>query len=270
MIPMQSTRSLRVALALLVLAALAGGARALPADWSGASLSRPQAWRRPEPAPQGRMGIQERPSGQRGLVGGLWRTALLPGWGQRYLGAPGRGLIFMGAEAATWGTYSTFKVQEKLRRDDYIEMGQVFAGVTGGDHPDDYWKAVGQNASWLDYNEWLRYQARREYGFGTPEYYSYIAENEIGEADAWDWNSDDRRFAYLAKRKASNNAERRATYTLYALLVNRVVAMVDTWRVYRSREAIRSGLDAEQASLQFGAEPSADGLALSLRWTRCF
>ena len=74
------------------------------------------------------MGIQERPSGQRGLVGGLWRTALLPGWGQRYLGAPGRGLIFMGAEAATWGTYRTFKVQEKLRRDKSVRREGFLPG----------------------------------------------------------------------------------------------------------------------------------------------
>jgi hypothetical protein len=265
-------RGAAIALALLLLVGLAtpGLAAGLPPG----GLARPLAWQRDEPKPQGTLGIQERPTGERGLVGALWRSALLPGLGQRYLGAPRRGLVFMGAEAATWGTWGSFKTQEWLRRENYIEMAQVFAGVQGDEHVDDYWKAVGQHASWLDYNEWLRYQARREYGYGTDAYYSYISDNEIGEDQAWDWNSTERRVAYLAKRKASNNAERRATYTLYALLVNRVVSLADVWRVHRSREAIRGGLEREAASdaggIQFGALPTPQGLALRLGWVRSF
>ncbi len=261
-----------LALALVLLAGSAAASRA--AEPPLGELARPLAWQRGEPKPQGSLGIQERPSGERSLVSALWRSALLPGLGQRHLGAPGRGLVFMGAEAATWGTWGSFKTQEWLRRENYIEMAQVFAGVAGGEHPDDYWKAVGQHASWLDYNEWLRYQARREYGYGTDDYYAYIADNEIGEGLAWDWNSDARRGAYLEKRKASNNAERRATYTLYALLVNRVVSLVDVWRLHREREAIRGGLEREAAGdsggIQIGALPAPEGLMLRLGWVRSF
>jgi hypothetical protein len=262
-----------LALAGLLCAALAAPASGAPLP-RGLDLAQPLAWQRDEPKPQGSFGIQERPAGRRSLTGALWRSALLPGLGQRYLGAPGRGLLFMGAEAATWGTWGTFKTQEWLREENYIEMAQVFAGVAGDEHEDDYWKAVGQHASWLDYNEWLRYQARREYGYGTDAYYDYIAENEVGEALAWDWNSDARRAAYLDKREASNSAERRATYTLYALLVNRVVSLVDVWRLHRDREAIRDGLEREAAGdaggIQFGALPAPGGLALRLGWVRCF
>lgn len=271
-------RSLAVALLLCVAAPAFAVESAAPAPLAldAASFTRPQAWRRGEPGPQGALGIQERPSGERKLIGALWRSALLPGLGERYLGAPGRGLLFMGAEASIWGTWGTFKTQEWLRRENYIEMAQVFAGVAGEDYDDDYWKAVGQHASWLDYNEWLRYQARREYGYGTDAYYAYIADNEVGPDQAWDWNSDTRRFAYLEKRKASNNAERRATYTLYALLVNRVASLVDTWRLHRGREAIRDGLapasesGGPQGGLAIQALPTADGLGLRLGWAQRF
>ena len=261
--------------AVLVLLLLAGPAAPGPAAAApGGELARPLAWQRDEPKPQGSLGIQEQPRSERGLVGALWRSALLPGLGQRYLGAPGRGFVFMSAEAATWGTWGAFKTQEWLRRENYIEMAQVFAGVAGDEHEDDYWKAVGQHASWLDYNEWLRYQARREYGYGTDAYSAYISDNEIGPDLAWDWNSTDRRVDYLIKRKASNLAERRATYTLYALLVNRVVSLVDVWRLHRDREAIRSGLEREAAGdaggIQFGALPAPEGLALRLGWVQRF
>jgi len=232
----------------------------------GEELSRPGTWRRSEPEPQGRFDLEEKPSEGPGLVGAIWRTALLPGWGQRYLGAPGRGLVFMGAEAATWGTWSTFKIQQSLRRDDYIELAQVFAGVSSTDHDDSYWKYVGQHANWLDFNQWLRYEARREYGFGTDAYDTFIEENEVTEADGWDWNSFDRQLSFLQKRKGSKSAERRATYTLYALLVNRVVSVIDTILLHRSREEIRETLDREQAGLGFQALPGESGLTYRVGW----
>jgi hypothetical protein len=233
-----------------------------------AASGRALRWERETPPPQGEWGLEEKPREGRSLRNALLMSAALPGLGQRYLGAPRRGLIFMGAEAATWGTWGVFKFQEHLRRDNYIEMAGVFAGVRG-DHDDDYWKVVGQFPSWLDYNEWLRFEARREFGFGTGEYYAYIAENEIATDDAWDWNSLERRRDYAAKRKASLNAERRATYTLYALLVNRVVALVDTWRLYKLRAEVRDRLQG-QGALDLRAEPGERSLHWRLGYFRSF
>jgi len=247
--------------------ALDGGPAWTDARAAGAPML---SWGREDPGPQGALGLAELPAADRSLVQALWRSAVLPGWGERYLGAPGRGWIFMGAEAATWGTWGTFKTQEWLRRENYIEMAEVFAGVAGDGYEDEYWKIVGQHASWLDYNEYLRYEARREYGFGTASYYDYIAEHEIGEADAWTWGSEARRYAYADKRRASKDAERRATYTLYALLVNRVFSLVDTFRLWRTHEAVRERVDQERGGLDISALPAADGLGWRLSWTRSF
>jgi len=225
-------------------------------------------WRRDDPPPQGRLGLEEKPSGGKKLVHAIWRNLLLPGWGQRYLEAPGRGWVFMSGEAATWGTWGTFKTQEWLRRRSYTEMAEVFAGVAG-DHGNEYWKIVGQYRNWLDYNEWLRFQARREYGFGTDDYYAYIAANEIAAGNSWDWNSESRREDYAMKRKASLNAERRATYTLYALLVNRVISLVDVWRLHRLRGDLEQRLE-EQGSLGLGAAPTEVGVSWRLGWYRRF
>ncbi len=220
--------------------------------------------------PQGRFGIESRPSGSRSLKQAAWRSLVLPGWGQNYLGAPSRGWFFIAGEALTWGTWSTFKTQEWLRKRSYTEMADVHAGVSG-DHADDYWKIVGQYSNWIDYNEWLRFQGRREYGFGTTEYYDYISENEINAELGWTWNNEDRREGYAIKRKASLNAERRATYTLYALLVNRVVALVDTWRLSRSRGVIRGDLnDQAQSGFDLQSQPTETGLSWRLAWTREF
>lgn len=226
-------------------------------------------WGENEPKPQGSFGLEEKPAGARSLRNALLLSVAVPGLGQRYLGAPKRGWLFTGAELGTWGTWGTFKIQERLRKSSYEEMAEVFAGVEG-EHEDDYWKVVGQFPDWLEYNEWLRYLARREYGFGTSEYYQYIADNEIAAAQAWNWNNEDRRRDYAEKRKASLNAERRATYTLYALLVNRVIATVDTWRLYRTRANIRTRIEEQQSGLGLDARPGERGVRWRLGWYRSF
>jgi hypothetical protein len=215
------------------------------------------------------MGLEDKPTASRSTLQAIWRSAVLPGWGQHYLGAKARGYVFMTGEAATWGTWGVFKTQESLRRDSYIEMAQVYAGARG-DHGDDYWKIVGQHADYLDYNEWLRLEARREYGFGTSDYYAYIDSHQIAPENGWDWNSLARRIDYAEKRKASLNAERRATYTLYALLINRAISIVDAWRLSRTRGEIMRSIEEERSGLDLDAVPTAQGLGWRLSWSRSF
>jgi len=265
-------------LILLFLLAAAVPVLALPTTWTpdplyslSGGLKLPELrGERDRPAPQGRLGLEREPDGNRRLLHALWRSAVLPGWGQHYLGAPTRGALFLASEAGVWGTWGTFKIQQKLRMDNSIEMAEVFAGVSGN-HDDDYYKNVGQYKNWQDYNEGLRWDARREYGFGTDEYYAWIAENEIAEDDAWNWANEDRRIAYVLKRKSSKTSEQRATNTLFALIITRVGAMVDTWRLSRTHDDIRRIREEETGGRIRGSlEPGSEGMTLRLGWTRSF
>ena len=266
----------RLLLALLAGLLFAGVALALPANWLPGPVLDPDGGinfevqgNRGRPAPQTSLGIQEKPEGSKALLSALWRSAILPGWGEHYLGAPTRGTLFMGAEAATWGTWGTFKTQEWLRRENYLEMADVFAGATG-DHPDSYWRNVGQYENWLDYNQALRREASREYGQSTPAYYAYIAENEISAEDGWEWHNEQRRINYVVKRRDSKSAAQRATNTLFALMVTRVVSLVDTWRLSRTRDQIREIREEQTGGLGAHVYPTGDGLGLRVGWIRSF
>lgn len=49
--------------------------------------------------------------------GALLRSLVLPGWGQSYVGAPGRGAIYFAAEAGSlWMTYKTIRSLREARR----------------------------------------------------------------------------------------------------------------------------------------------------------
>lgn len=263
-------------IALLLLAGAATAAAALPQDWMPApSLDRDGAiafeiqGNRGRPAPQGGLGIQEKSDGGKQLGWALLRSAVLPGWGEHYLGAPRRGYLFMSAEAGVWGTWGVFKTQEWLRKEDYLEMAEVFAGATG-DHPDSYWRDVGQYQNWQDYNEALRWDARSEYSYGSDAYYEYIEENEIAAGDGWEWLSEQRRIDYVLKRRDSKSAASHATNTLFALMVTRVVSLVDTWRLHRTHSEIQRIRREETGGLGASVFPRGEGLALQVGWIRSF
>ncbi|MCP4548959.1 MAG: hypothetical protein GY835_21095 [bacterium] len=228
------------------------------------------AWTRKQPEPQGKTGIEEKPEGQVSLIQALWRSAVVPGWGEMYLGANRRGGIFFGTEVGIWGTWSTFKIQEHLRKSNYIEMARNTAAVASDDHDSDYWKYVGLHLSSQEFNEWLRTYAKSEFGFGTSEYTAYIDDHEISEANGWVWNSTARMRDFAYKRQASLDAGRRATYTLYACLINRVVSMIDVWRLSRVYNEIAVETAGEYAGFDVRVVPDEVGLGMSFGWFKNF
>jgi hypothetical protein len=49
-------------------------------------------------------------------VGAFARSVVLPGWGQAYVGSPGRGAVYFAMEAGTaWMTYKTWRQLEEAR-----------------------------------------------------------------------------------------------------------------------------------------------------------
>ena len=65
----------------------------------------------------------------------------LPGLGELRTGHEKRAVIHFAAEAAVWTTFIVYRLQGGLRKDDYIEYAEVYAGVEDGDgQSDGYYK----------------------------------------------------------------------------------------------------------------------------------
>ncbi len=161
-------------------------------------------------------------------------SALLPGMGQLYAGDKTMGTIFLIGEAVCWTSYATFQVQGSQREDRYIQYAERFAGV--GD-------ASGQSSSYYgslarydrsgepggpeSYNEIeVRLRARELYPDDQAQQAEYIRENEITGEQAWDWESDDRRYDYADIRISSETAYHRANYAVAGLVVNRILSVL--------------------------------------------
>ena len=168
-------------------------------------------------------------TGRRLKAGAL--SLVLPGAGQFYNGQRGKGLVMAGFEVAIWGAYLGFHQHAGGLSDDYRNWAGIYAG-TSGDHPDNYWQAVGR---FRDSDAWYVSQLRQARAFGedTPP--------PPGADLQWQWSNDTFRVQYQDLRADANRAyDRRDKMLLFALL-NRAVSIFD---------AVRNG-----------GQPSADGQA---------
>jgi hypothetical protein len=173
-------------------------------------------------------------------------SALVPGAGQLYNGNR-RGYLFLGIEAASWfGRISYLDAADK-KEEDYRAFADRhwsyprFSDTAGEDGC--LWTAEADSFI----------QAARE---GDPaEYYEEIASEDTYRC-GWDDFSEHydpanpdrlspRRAEYREQREKATQLKDRASLTVAALVLNRIVSAVDAFRVARSRQREASGLRLE-------------------------
>jgi hypothetical protein len=214
------------------------------------------------------------PAGDEALHGKSRRRALLlsllvPGLGHHYAGYGGRAKFFFGVEAGVWTTYSVFRIQGHLRREDYIEYAQVYAGVRAADETDEYWRLVAafprSDPGPSSYNEQVRIEARFLFPGDRAAQDAYVLDHGYFGDRAWSWDSREQQLRYREIRSSSLDAYDRAKYTIAAAVLNRLVSAVDAVRLI-ARDAKRSeGGDGLGLRFEGGEE-----LVARVTWTRAF
>lgn len=190
-------------------------------------------------------------------------SLLLPGAAQLRMGEGRRAAAFLVTEAATWMAWAVFRTQGAQRRDSYIEMAELKAGVMrAGGRDDAYYRLLGNWSSSSSYDQLVRRDARDLYPHDLQGRAAYFEANRTPADRAWRWETLAAWDRYSAKRNDSRQAYRSARMMLGLAAANRVVAMVDA-----SLLASRHGRDT---GLRLQAFPGSDlgsasvGLSLQL------
>lgn len=193
-------------------------------------------------------------------------SLLLPGLGQRYCGRDDRALAFFFGEAGLWTTFAVFKVQSNRREEDYEEWAKEFSGakIEGYDRDEEFYQTISRYISSDEYNFEVKLLARLIHPGDTPEVraqqLAYIEENSLRGDDTWAWASPEKRNDFRVIRHGSVEADRRAEWTLGALVLLRVLSAIDAVRVAKD-ENRQHGAVGLSASPRF---PSGEpGLALA-------
>ncbi len=188
-------------------------------------------------------------------------SLLVPGAGQFYADAGGRGEIFMGAEAAIWIGYFAFHSYGNWKEDDYINYATRNAGIDPSGKDDEFYRNLVFYNSREEYN-----RSGRIIDPSSP----YYAPNSGYD---WYWTGTDSRMIYRNIRNQSETAFRKATFMLGMAVFNRILSGIDAFRVAqkKSREINddilwgKENIDIDLKGNPFGSNPHI-GLEVSRRF----
>ncbi len=150
-------------------------------------------------------------------------SLLLPGLGEIYVGdSRTRAAGFLAAEAGIWSTFILFRQLGAWKKDDYIEVAVVYAGIDPSGKDDVFYDMIGFYDSRDKYNKVSRVYTRR-----NPFY------PETPEWD-WQWSNSVVQEEYRDIKNESKSAYRNANFALGVAALNRAVSMIFAWRSARA------------------------------------
>jgi hypothetical protein len=188
-------------------------------------------------------------------------SLLLPGAAHLRMGEGRRAAAFLVTEAATWTAWAVFRTQGGLRKDSYVEIAALQAGVLrAGGRDDAYYRLLATWSSSDAYDQLVRREARDRYPNDLAGRAAYFAANRTPVDRAWRWETQTEWDRYRSKRNDSLQAYRNARMMLGVAAVNRLVAMVDA-SLLAGRRGRDTGLRLQAAP---GPGPGSASVSLSL------
>jgi len=159
---------------------------------------------------------------------------VIPGSGDYLQGDKTRGICFMVAEAAIWFTYFDSKAEKDKHDRISRNFAAFYASCNLNNGNEDYFSAMEDFLTNLDYNETVKEQARRLYpdtsDIGVLQARrQYIEANSYTGPDAWNWRSRELGDNYRDMRKDMRRLNQRATNMIGLALANRAASFLTTY-----------------------------------------
>lgn len=180
----------------------------------------------------------------------LGLSLLLPGLGHQTLGSKTKAQAFLATEAVIWGAFGLFKLRGHVRRDSYVEMAEIFAGVPRAQgRSGEYYRLLGRYWSSEEYDDEIRRDARARFPDDLAARDAYFQSHRVAADQVWLWESNAAWDRYQAKRNESNRSFRRARSMVGIAVANRLLASVDAMRIVHRRSG------AGNVSLRLAMDP---------------
>jgi hypothetical protein len=149
-------------------------------------------------------------------------SLLVPGLGEMYAGAAGKGQVFLAAEATVWSGIAALEYYSNWKEDDYELYAASHAGVDPGGKDEDFFRNIGSYQSLLTYNEEQLHDRNMDDVYWDEDVYF------------WQWDSSQSRETYAEMKDASRRAHRRAVNLIGIAILNRLVSAVDALQTART------------------------------------
>ena len=157
---------------------------------------------------------------------------ILPGLGERYVGADRKATVFMATELTLWLSYAGFKTYRDWRKEDYKTYAATHAGVDLDGKSDSYFVDVGNYDTIYDYN------AAKLRQRNLADYYRDI------EANFWQWESQQHREKFDQLRISADRADNRSLFVIGAIFANHILSAIDAvWSAHRYEKIREKALE---------------------------
>lgn len=154
----------------------------------------------------------------------MFRSLIIPGWGQNYVGRNNRAKYFFITEVVLWTSYAGFKIYENWLENEYKVFAKTHAQANPTDKAHKYFVNIGNYPNIYEYNA---------------AKLNYRSLDEVYPEDAshyWQWDNDINRHDFKMMRIRSDNANYRALFSLGAVLVNHMVSAIDAVWITRTKK----------------------------------
>jgi len=182
-------------------------------------------------------------------------SAALPGTGQLYYGKNTKASIFLSADLLILGSYFRFQREKNGAIDSYKQYANVYADLRMGASDEIYRLAQRYNSS-EEYNNSVELFARHWILlYNDPDFYEqYMTTNIIPQSDSWEWEYEAQRYKYTDIRQDKQRFEIYQQFALGAILLNRVISVLDTV-IFKDRQ---------QKAYSLYSTPDFDGKGIKL------
>jgi len=163
---------------------------------------------------------------------------VIPGSGDWLMGDKKRGSCFMVAEAAIWLTYFDSKREASKLDKRSKNFASFYASANLVNQDEDYFSAMEDFLTNLDYNETVKDEARKLYPDTLDSEVmqdriqarkQYIEANSYIGSDAWQWKSVELADNYRDIRRSNRKSLQKATNMVGLALANRAVSLFTTY-----------------------------------------
>lgn len=147
----------------------------------------------------------------------VFKSLILPGWGQYAMERPKRGNFFISSEILTISLSAFSFIKSNNVEDNYIALAAEHAGTNESGKGHQYWVDIGNYNSIEDFNdEHLRWR----------EYDALYPNDMIWR---WQWNSEEKREEFEDLRIESDNYELIGKFLIGGVIINHIISAIDAF-----------------------------------------
>lgn len=166
---------------------------------------------------------------QKNLSHNVWKSLIIPGWGEYSLNQKQRGKLFIVTETLLWIGVSGSIIGSRLEKNTYQSIAREHAGISKGDKPRQFWVDIGNYNNKNDFiAEHLRWR-----DFDAIEAYK-------DKKWDWDWDSSPQQKHFENKRVNSDQLLLAGKFLIGGIVLNHIISGIDV--LYLSRKLQNTNL----------------------------